>query len=510
MSDSKKILKNSIFLFIRLILTTFISFFSTRIILDRLGVVDYGIYNVIGGVVVLFTFINNSMTSSTQRNLTHELVVGNLKSQITLFNASLRIHLVIAILGIILLETFGQYFVYNVLNIPQDKMFAAQVVYQCTIIMFFLNIIMVPYQAAINAHEHMHIIATRGVIESIAKLIISLSLGLYLYKLEMYSILLLLLTLILSGSYYLYCRKRYEECQVLNISIDKNIYKSLTSFAGWTLFGAISSLVRKQGSTILINIFFGAASNAAFAIASQISNQLNILSETLLKAIAPQIVKNYSKNNLKEMIKMMCIASKYSYFLFIIVAIPFYIDLEYILKLWLKNVPNYTLVFSKLIIFNVLLDVLLGPMITSIQATGKIKNYQLTSGLVFILNLPTAYVFLNLGFDPQVVIFSNIFFTILIGIIRLYFLNKLIGLSIINWLRDVLFKAVFITIIAYLSLYYLKNIVNEGLIRLFILSILSIILCSFLIFIFGMKREERNYLINFLQLKFNKYGIKKN
>lgn len=510
MSDSKKIIKNSIFLFIRLILTTFISFFSTRIILDRLGVVDYGIYNVIGGVVVLFTFINNSMTSSTQRNLTHELVVGNLKSQITLFNASLRIHLVIAILGIILLETFGQYFVYNVLNIPQDKMFAAQVVYQCTIIMFFLNIIMVPYQAAINAHEHMHIIATRGVIESIAKLIISLSLGLYLYKLEMYSILLLLLTLILSGSYYLYCRKRYEECQVLNISIDKNIYKSLTSFAGWTLFGAISSLVRKQGSTILINIFFGAASNAAFAIASQISNQLNILSETLLKAIAPQIVKNYSKNNLKEMIKMMCIASKYSYFLFIIVAIPFYIDLEYILKLWLKNVPNYTLVFSKLIIFNVLLDVLLGPMITSIQATGKIKNYQLTSGLVFILNLPTAYVFLNLGFDPQVVIFSNIFFTILIGIIRLYFLNKLIGLSIINWLRDVLFKAVFITIIAYLSLYYLKNIVNEGLIRLFILSILSIILCSFLIFIFGMKREERNYLINFLQLKFNKYGIKKN
>lgn len=498
--DSKKIFSNSIFLFSRLLITTVVVFFSTRIILDNLGIEDYGIYNVVAGAVVLFTFVNNAMTSSTQRNLTFESVRGNLNDRMQVFNAAFRIHFIFAIISVILLETAGQYFFYKILNIPNSRLFAAQIVFQSVIFMFFVNIASVPFQAAINAYEDMDILAKIGVLDSVLKLGIAFLIGTFSsHRLEIYSILLFFSTLLVGVFYWLYCKKKYEDCLICNINVNKEVYIRLTGFASWTIFGSLASLVRKQGSVIILNIFFGPTINASYGIANQISNQMLVFSETLLKAIGPSIVKSYSSDRMDNVTVLLFTTSRYAFFLFSILAVPLYLEMGFVLKLWLKNVPDHTLIFSQLILFNVLIDVIIGPMISAIQATGKIKSYQIFSGITYLLNIPVAYGLLKFGFSSQYVIVSNIIFTLIMGGIRLYFLKVLVGLSIWSYVTDVLLKVIQFSLLFIPIVYVSHMFFFNGFAQLVLTFFSSIFIGLLLVYLAGSNALEREVIKNFIK-----------
>jgi O-antigen/teichoic acid export membrane protein len=372
---------------------------------------------------------------------------------------------------------------------------AAIQIYHCVVFIFSLQIIIIPYQAMINAKEDMHVIALHGILDSLFKLVSAYLIILISYdKLKSFGLFLLLFTILTSVFLYVICGIKYKECKVSLKKQNNKLYKDIFSFAGWTVFGSLSSLIKNQGSTILLNIFLGPAVNAAFGIANQIANQIRILAITLLKAVNPQIVMSYGKKNLKEMFDYFITTSKFSFYLVLLFIVPLFLEMNFILNTWLNNVPDFTIVFSKIIIINVLIDVLIGPMITVIQATGKIKYYQIVSGLTFLLNIPVIYLLLYFNFRPVSVIISNIIFTFFVGIIRLLYLKYLLNLSIIGWIKNVLFKGLIILCVSVVTSFSIYYLMNSGWDRLWTITILNFIICSVAIMLFGINKSEK-YLI---------------
>ena len=502
MSKEKKILKNSMYLYIRMLLSLFIVLYSSRIILLYLGVIDFGIYNVVAGFILVLGMFNNALTSSTQRFMSISLVHENNDKSVLIFNSSVRIHVLFALFIFIIGETVGLYFVKSYLTIPHDRLAAATFIYHSVLFVFILNVLSIPYQAMINAKEDMKIIALLGLMDSFGKLLIALSLGYFSYdKLKLYGFLLLLLNVVVFICYCLFCKKNYVESKLHFVKIKTEAYKELFFFAGWTIFGSISSLIKKQGSMILLNIFYGPIVNAALAIANQIGNQLTTISQVILKAVNPQIVKSYGENNINEMVKYLNSSSKYSFYLFCFIGIPLFFELDLILKIWLGEFPEYTLIFSKILILNVLVDILIGPLIIGIQASGKIKYYQLISGLVFILNLVIMYFLLLYNFGPSSVILSNIFFTIIVGFIRLYFLNEQIEMPVVHWLKDVLSRCLSIIIIWSLVLYFVFVNFEVGYCRLLVTGIFSSFLGGFIVYFLGLNSVEKKYILTYIKSK---------
>lgn len=502
MSKEKKILKNSMYLYIRMFLSLFIVLYSTRIILLNLGVVDFGIYNVVAGFILVLGMFNNALTSSTQRFMSISLVDENNDSSVLIFNSSIRIHVLFSIFILIIGETVGLYFVKIYLNIPGDRLAAATFIYHSVLFVFILNVLSIPYQALINAKEDMKIIAFLGLMDSFGKLLIALSLGYFSYdKLKLYGLLLLLLNVAVFICYFLFCKKNYLESKLHFLKIKAETHKELFFFAAWTIFGSISSLIKKQGSMILLNIFYGPIVNASLAIANQISNQLTSISQVILKAVNPQIVKSYGENNIDEMVKYLNSSSKYSFYLFCFIGIPLFFEMDLILRIWLGEFPKYSLIFSKVLILNVLVEILIGPLILGIQASGKIKYYQLISGLVFILNLVIMYFLLLFNFRPSSVIFSNIFFTIIVGIIRLYFLKEQIEMPIFYWLKDVLSRCLFIIIIWSLVLYFVFLNFDFGYFRLLITCVFSSFFGGFIVYFLGLNSVEKKYILTYIKSK---------
>jgi len=490
------------YLFIRMLLSLFIVLYSTRIILFNLGVVDYGIYNVVAGFILILGMFNNALTSSIQRFLSISLVDDNSGSPILFFNASIRIHVLFALFILIIGETAGLYFVKSYLNIPNDRLLSAIWVYHSVLFIFVLNVLSIPYQALINAKEDMKIIAIIGLVDSIGKLLTAFSLGYFSYdKLKLFGVLLLFLNAVIFICYFLFCKNNYVESKLHFLKIKKEIYKNLFFFGIWTIFGSISSLIKKQGSMVLLNIFFGPIVNAAFAIANQISNQLTTISQVILKAVNPQIVKSYGENNINEMIKYLNSSSKYSFYLFCFIGIPLFFEMDLIINVWLDKYPKYTLIFSKILILNVLVEILIGPLIIGIQASGKIKYYQLISGLVFMLNLIVMYFLLLFNFTPSSVIFSNIFFTVIVGIIRLFFLKKQIKMPIYYWLKDVLCRCLFIIIIWSLVFYIIFSTFDFGNLKLLMTCIISSIFGVFIVYFLGLNSLEKKYILLYLKSK---------
>ena len=501
-NNEKKILKNSMYLYIRMLLSLFIVLYSSRIVLLNLGVVDFGIYSVVAGVIYILGVFNNALTSSTHRFLSFSLVEENNFNPIVIFNASIRIHILFALFILIIGESAGLYFVKSYLNIPNDRLLSTIYLYHTVLFIFILNILSIPYQALINAKEDMKIIAVLGVMDSIGKLLAALSLGYYFFdKLKLYGILLLILNVVIFICYLLFCNKNYIESKLQSFKINKETYLDLFFFALWTTFGSISSLIKTQGSMVLLNIFFGPIVNAALAIGNQISSQLLRISQVILKAVNPQIVKSYGRGKFNEMVNYLNSSSKYSFYLFCFIAIPLFFEMDLILNIWLDEYPEYTVIFSKILILNVLVDILIGPLIIGIQASGKIKYYQLTSGLVFMLNLLIMYVLLLFNFTPSSVIFSNIFFTIVVGGIRLFFLNKQIKMPIHFWLKDVLFRCMLIIIIWSLVLYAIFSTFDFGYFNLLMTCIISSIFGVFIVYFLGLNSQEKIYTLNYIKRK---------
>ena len=412
-SSNKRIAKNTLMLYFRMIIILGMRLYTSRIILNTLGVEDYGIYNVVGGIVIMLSFLNSAMTTGTTRFLSFELGRGEFIKMARVFSMSLNIHAMIAVVIFILAETLGLWFLNTHLNIPAERMNAANWAYQFSIMTFMVAVLSIPYHALIIAHERMNVYAYVSIVEVSLQLFIVFMLQWFGFdKLKLYSVLVFLVSLLVRGIYGLYSSKNFKESKYRFIW-DKSLFKTLMSFAGWNLWGNAAGVLSGQGVNMLLNIFFGPAVNAARGIAYSVKAAVHQFVNNFQTAMKPQIIKSYASNDLKYMHKLISQGAKYSFFLLLFLSLPILLETKIILKIWLKIIPEYTIIFTQLVILNELISSLSGPLMTAAHASGRIKNFQLTVGGLLFLILPFSWIFLKLGYPPQVTIYISIFFSVL-------------------------------------------------------------------------------------------------
>lgn len=500
----KRIFKNTLLLYFRLIFTMLVSLYTSRIVLNTLGVVDYGIYNVVGGFVTMFGFLNGAMSSSTQRFLSFELGRKDYNKLHKTFIMSVNIHFIIALIIFILAETIGLWFVYNKLVIPPERLISALWVYHFSILSLMLNVISVPYNAMIIANERMNVYAVMAVIEVIMKLAIVFILVVINFdKLKIYAVLFFSVSLIISSIYILHCNRNIKETKY-KLYWNKPLFQTLISFASWNLWGSFAYIIRGQGINVLLNMFFGPIVNAARGIAFQVSNALNHFVANFQMAVRPQIIKSYASDDFNFMKTLVYQGSKYSFFLLFILSLPILLETQTILKLWLNIVPEYTVLFTRLVIISTLIDSLSGTLMTAAQASGKIKTYQMIVSGILVLNLPVSYIFLKLGYEPQVTMYIGIVIYILALIARLIILRSLVKLKIRDFVIKVLTRTFFVTLFAPVLpyLFYLK--LDTSIVRFIVVSVVSIISSIFFIYIVGLTNTEQKLFVQFIAKRIKK------
>lgn len=496
--NNKRIAKNTMYLYLRMLLIMGVTLYTSRVVLQVLGVEDFGIYNVVGGIVVLFTFVNNAMVTSTQRFLNYELGKGDLEATKQVFSASVTIHWGIAILTLILAETIGLWFLKHYIQYPEEREIAVNFTYQFTILSTCVSIIRTPYNAAIIAHERMSFYAYISIVEVLLRLLIVYLLTLVDFdRLIFYSILMFLIIWVVTIGYYVYSRVSFIVCRY-NFFLKGDIYKRLMSFSGWSLLGGVANMGASQGVNILLNLFYGVAINAAMGIANQVQTAVYSFVANFQTAFNPQIVKSYAAGNRDYFINLIIRSSKFSYFLLYIISLPIYLFCEEILMIWLGEVPAYTVSFCRLMIIFSLLDAIQGPLWISVQATGKIRNYQILMSVMILLNLPLSYLFLKLGYVPEIVLIIRCLLNIIILFVRLFYLRCLYGFPILVYVREVIVRVIYVTLPTALIIYIPLDM-NATFFDVLIASFVVLLFILFIVYFVGLNLEERKTL--HLQLK---------
>ncbi|AWW29063.1 hypothetical protein DN752_02315 [Echinicola strongylocentroti] len=492
MNAANRVVFNTGILYGRIIVTVCISLFTTRIVLDALGAEDYGIFNLIAGVIVMLSFLKNAMATSTQRFLSFFQGKNDKVMQAKIFWNSLFFHLILGVVILILLEIAGLFLFDGFLNIPLDKLDEAKTVYRFMAINVFFLILSVPYNGSLVAHENMIYVALINILEVLLKLAIAIS----LYhsaddKLVVYGLMMAGISSISFTGYALYCIRVYEECKLKNRQgIDKKMLKELGAYASWNLFGSLCSLGRTQGLAVILNLFFGAIINSAYAIANQVGGQLMFLSTTMLKSINPQIMKSEGNGDRKRMLRLALIASKFGFFLLSIVAVPFIFEMDNILAVWLKEVPDYAAIFCKMVLVGAIINQLTIGLQSAIQATGRIKAYQATVGSVLLLNLPLAFLLLKMGFAAYSVLAGYIVVEFIACCLRLYFLHLLAGLSVQRYLERVIYKEV-VPLLVLMTICLLSINLFDFPFRFLLTITLAVLGTSVAIYLWGLCEDER-------------------
>lgn len=506
-NNNKRVAKNTLFLYFRMILILLVTLYTSRVVLAELGIKDYGIYNVVGGVVMMFAFLNNCMTSATQRFMTFELGKGNMEKLKEVFSASLNIHIVIAIVIVLLAETVGLWFLNYKLVIPESRILAANWVYQFSILTFCVNIIQVPYNAVLIAHERMNIYAYISILEVLLKLGIVYLLAIIASdKLIVYAILVFCVQLIIRAAYQVYCRKYYEEAR-FRLFWNKELYKEMSEFAGWNLFGSLAWLLRDQGVNIVLNLFFGPVINAARGIAMQVSNAVMGLISNFQVALNPQITKNYANNKLAEMESLSYLGLKFSYILLFIMAFPLCLNIDFVLHLWLVKVPDYAGLFIILIMIDSLGGNLFGvPLMTSLSSTGKIRNYQIVVSCVILCIVPVGYLILKMGGGVESIFYVSIIFTLISGFVRFLFCRKQIGYSLRRLLNKVLLPIAVMTAVALPVPIFIKQeyLNDRSLINFILLCLMAVFITMLSAWFIGINAHERTTIKGLVKNKLHK------
>ena len=502
MSANKTIAKNTAFLYIRMLVTMAVTLYTSRVILNTLGVEDYGTYSIVGGIVTMFSFFNSAMTSATNRFLAFDIGKNDLVQLKKTFNATLNIHIVIALLIFLLAETVGLWFVNYRLNLPLHRMNAVNWVYQFSVFTFLLGIIQVPYDALIVAREKMSIYAYMSIAEVVLKLLVVYLLVVFDYdKLIFYAVLLFLLSFITRSVHKIYCKVNFEESKY-QFYYEKELYKKLLSFSGWSLFGNLAAVARGQGSNILLNIFFGTVVNAAYGISMQVQSAVQVFVTNFQMAVNPQIIKHYSAGNKEESLKLIFQSSKISYFLMFLIVSPIIYNIDFILGLWLKTAPNYTSSFVVLCLVGILIDSVSGPLMIGAQATGNIKWYQIVLGSFIFLCLPISYLILKNYDDPRVIFYVIVAVNMISLLGRLLFLRVLMNLDIKSFFINVIFKIILVTttllVVLQFFVFAMTNPFIEFIIKCASIMFLSILLIYFL----GLNTAERSFLLSFIKNRF--------
>ncbi len=481
-------------LYFRQILILLVSLYTVRIVLKALGAEDYGIQNVVGGVVVMLSFFSNTMSASSMRFFAFEIGKKNYVRLNHFFNLTALIYFALGGLILIFSETIGLWFVKTQMVIPENRMAAAMWVYQFSVASFIFQLFVTPYRSIIIAYEEMSIYAYVSVLEAVLKLVtVYVLLIVEADKLKAYAVLLFLTILISSAVYILYSSYKYKVCK-LSFFWDSAMFNELISYSGWSFFGALAGMIKDQGINILLNLFFNPAVNAARGVAYQVNSALNLFTTNFFQAVRPQITKSYAAGENREMMALVFRSSRFCYYLIMLFAVPILFETPHILSLWLGEIPEHTVLFTRLVIITAMLESFSYPLITAVSATGNIKLYQVVTGGVLILNLPFSYVFLRLGYPPEATMYVVIGTAILSQISRVLFVSKMHKMSIKDYITETLLVTLLVTILTGVPPYIVTLFMKESFVRLLILT--GVFFCFTLpvLYFIGITSVERDML----------------
>lgn len=500
-TNNKRIAKNTLFLYFRTIVIMLITLYTSRIILNVLGVQDYGIYNVVGGVVAMFGVISNALSSSISRFITFELGKGSTDRLNKIFSSSVNIQFAIALLVFAIGEIVGLWFLNYKMNIPPDRLEAANWVLQCSLLAFCIKLISVPYNACIIAHEKMKAFAYVSILEALLKLgvcfLITIS---TIDKLVSYSTLLVLVSICIRSTYTIYCHRHFEESHYRFV-FDRAILKEMTGFAGWNFFTNGAYIFNTQGVNILINLFFGVTINAARGIASQVDHAVMQLVNSFTTALNPQITKNYAAGNIDAMFTLVCRGAKFSFFLLFVFALPVLVETEYILTGWLKIVPPHAVNFVRLAIVASMIHIVGKTGYTAVMATGQIRRYVIWITTVGCLVFPLTWVAFELGAPSESTYVVFILVYMAVEIVRLWLMKEQLNFPVWRFIKGVLVKIVMVSVFAATMPLVFVNCVDSSMLR----TISSIALCFICtvasIYLFGLTAGERKQIISIARNK---------
>lgn len=497
LENNKRIAKNTMALYLRMFFIMGISLYTSRVILANLGVDDFGTYNVVGGIVVLFTFVNNAMVSATQRYMNFELGQHNHIELKRVFSMSLNIHMLIAIMVLVLGESVGLFILYNYINIPENSIYDAEIIFHLSLLSTIFNIIRAPYNACIIAYEKMSVFSYLSIFESLAKLGIAWGIGVFNEnRLVLYALLMTIVSILLTLFYYIYCRINFETCKYIKFW-DAALFKNLTSFSGWSLFGNVAMVAAFQGVSIVQNYFSGVIVNAAMGIANQVNAAIYGFSSNFQMAFNPQITKYYASKEYVHLRKLTYIATKTSFFLVWIIAFPLIVCCSEVLSIWLEQVPMYAVEFCQLIMLSSLFDALSAPLWMNVQATGQIRKYQMFISILILFNLPLSILVLSLGYNPISVLIVRLFISIACFLYRCFYAqkNKLVDIS--SYMYNAILPC-FMVVLFSIALFLLIRVWVSN---MFIIGGLAFICCFFLVLFIGFTKRERDALFVMVQKK---------
>lgn len=495
--NNKRLAKNTMFMYIRMVFLMAVGLYASRVILQTLGISDYGLYNVVGGVVAMFGFLNSTLSTSTQRFLNIEIGKGNSDSMKKVFSNALFLHLLLVAIVLFLAETVGLWFLMNKLVIPEGRETAAMWVYQFSIVAVCVQIFQLPFMSSIIAHERMSVYAYVSIYEGLAKLVILFILQLLEYdKLILYGALILLVQLSVAIIYNIYSRNSFNEAS-FHISKDKGMFHEMLGFSGWNVFGNLASVCNSQGLNIVLNLFFGTAINAARGVAFQVHGLVTQLVNNFQLAVKPQVVKYYAAGQQKEMTDLVFNAAKYSAYLMMLVNIPLILEIHPLLHLWLGEYPDYTPVFVGIILFRSIITSMTGTIVMVVHASGYLKKVGIYGGGVLLSVLPISYILFRIGFSPIIPFIVNIFAALGEAFFELYWMHHYIKFPIARFYKEVYGKVFSLFVIMFTASYMLKVGIqgcNEY-IELLAVSAFSITFSLFTLFFFGINKDLRGKII---------------
>lgn len=501
--DNKRIAKNTFFLYIRMFLLFAVNFYATRVLLKALGAADYGLYNVVAGFVAMLGFMNQSMTNSIQRFINFHLGKGDRNGLLKYFKACVTVQVVLSIFILLLIETIGIWFLNQKMNIPHNKMFDANIVFQMSCLCLLVNIIKAPYNAIIIAKERMNFYAYISIAEAAVKLFITFSIvWIDSFKLSYYAVMLLILTIVVFLLTLRYA-KRQESNLKFGLYFQKDIYKEVLSFSGWNLFGTASGVIKSQGINVLMNLFFNTVINAARGIAFQVLSGIQQFVSNFQVAINPQIVQSYASGDKDRYLKLTYLSAKLSLYLMWIIALPIMASLNLILDVWLGKeiVPEYTSQFVYIILFTGLFDALGSSISVPLYATGNIKHYQIITSSIKFLVLPISYILYRIGFGPAASMYVSLFLAGIEQTSRVVIWGRLVEESPLVYLNKVIFPALVIIGISSFTIYIIGDYVAtfSTIISFGINTIISLLIAVVMIYFVGLDRIERNQIVNIVR-----------
>lgn len=510
-SANNRIAKNTLFLFIRTCFTLLITLYTSRVVLQTLGVVDYGIYNVVGGFVSMFSFLNGALSSGIQRFYNFELGQNGNDGIGKVYTCAIVIQIILIIILVLLLETIGTWYINNKMVIPIERIESAKILFQFSTISLILVILGIPYSAAIMAYERMNYFAIIGIIDAILKLAIVIILPYIKYdQLITYAFLILCISVLNFLFYYIYAKRNFKLLN-LKFTIDKTLLKSMLNFSGWHLFGTIAQILRTQGINIVLNFFFGPIVNAARGITYQIQSALMSFIGNITAAARPQLVQSYAQGNSNRTVSLMYSISKICFYALLSMVIPICLEVDYVLNLWLgkESVPTYTNIFTIIVLMIALIDILNTPLSMVVHATGQMKKYQIVTSCISLIILPLGFLTFKIGMPPITIFIISLITSILMQTVSLFIVRELINISLKQYIYKIIIPIINVILLSLVVPITIRLLMCDGFLRLVIICIVSVSSVLINAYYIGLNKNEKELVLKLKNNLFSKLKIKK-